>query len=118
MALIHKDRLQTSRTKPPIDMMGDVTTPQKIIVMPSASRNGAYEGSTGAGVRGSVDSGSFGRIIAIPPALRLGREPGTNSRTSRGSLRGRPCTPAPTSAGRRSADRYGVSVPTAHGSGA
>src|SRR6266581_6358618 len=114
MAPIHRDRPQMSRTKPPIDMMGDVTMPQKIIVMPSASRNGAYEGSTGAGVWGGVDSGSFRRIIAIPPALRLVQEPGTNSRTLRGLLRGRSCTPAPTSAGHRFADRYGVSVPTAH----
>src|SRR5258706_13154277 len=96
MALIHRDSPQMSRTKPPIDMMGDGAMPQKIIVMPTASRNGAYDGSTGAGGWGAVDSGSFGRFIAIPPALPLVRELGTTSRTLRGSLRGRPCTRAPT----------------------
>src|SRR5207244_3434775 len=116
IALIHRPRPHTRRTNPPIDMTGDVTMPQKIIVMPSANRNGAYEGSTVA--CGSRDSGNgslemFGRIIAITPVLRVVREPDTSSRTWKGLLPDRPCTPAPTSAGRPLADRCGVSIPTA-----
>src|SRR5439155_3864373 len=95
IALIHRPSPQMRRTNPPIDMTGEVTMPQKIIVMPSASRNGAYEGSTGGcGACGSRNSGNgslemFGRIIAMTPVLRVVRGPDTSLKTSQGLLTGR-----------------------------
>jgi hypothetical protein len=66
MALIHKTSPQTSITQPPTDMIGDVTKPQQLIVMPSAIRNGAYDGSVSARDPGdSLDGASegFGLIV-------------------------------------------------------
>ena len=41
MSRIHNQSAQANTANPPTDITGDVARPQKVIVMPSARKNGA-----------------------------------------------------------------------------
>src|SRR5258706_11922208 len=101
-------------------MTGEVTMPQKIMVTPRATRNGAYEGSAdacGSDASGNGRLEEFERNI-ITPALRDLEELRTSPRIWPGWHPGKPCTLAPTSTDHQLPDPRGASIPTADEPGA
>src|SRR3954470_17667953 len=108
MAAIHIHSAQISTASPANNITGEVTMPQKNIVIPSARKNGSYEGRTALVASGALVS--VGELITT--LLRLLLTPraatrGTRTQCWPGLPRGRPCRRAPTSTAPRPADRLG-----------
>ena len=86
MSRIHDQSPQAKTANPPADMTGDVANPQKTIVMPSATRNGAYDGvgaaaSESGSARSTVGSSRISCSTACYSAAKYREAPPTRSGT-------------------------------------